>query len=1283
MIKLTKEYLSLLQCLLYKAQKREKRKQILKFQKIFYKSKSIIFFILSYKTLKKFEAKKVKNYLSESIFENIFKICILKKQIQIFYFLNSKLKFKNKLVSFRENFHNISSSILFLESKNKQIFSVHFVPYYHNIKLSYLSLRHFKFEYLSFFHYSNFLSLPTQNLLLFYFNNKKKQHHIHIQLNLYNCINYLKLGTKYQNPLFHYQTFHNFYFYHHNYFLDDDKIKYQNTFYFHLLSNRKQQFFLDNKQKQKNININKKTRSIFGKNCFINYNYKNSPLKKKNNNSCYYSTILNYPYFRQNSCFSSSQLLVFFYNTNKMGFLEIQLSNIQKQILLFILEPIWEAYFEIASYSHRRGRSLYDAIEFFRSNLKKQPMFLFKIYLKYFYKTKFFKSIDIKRKRNFKKLYTFTLHKKRVFFDKFHFLYNKMKIVSLFFCFFENIIYYGIQKKYQNYYLRTKQQIFLYQILKIFRQNNKKNNIYFLKIFYNKYFSILTIQNKIKKKIKNNKLINNYLILKLGSARIINYKKFIIDAYNCRDNIKHNQVINLKSKNYLLNNFLIFSLNNFFFEKINNLKQRLFLIELYKQKFPFDLKKSVSTFFPLKNNSSKIKGISFSIIFKDSNFFVSKNNFLFFFVKKNKKLFLNLLNYWNKEHFCFLKKKKQKTILLKNLQLRINIINKIEQIFVFSTKNYPVQWNYQILLKINLFFICGFFNSLIQFLNLVSFHNIFLIFLLFVKNIFFYSFLKKSCSFTNFFFIMYYSNFYVRIFSFFPYKLKKKIIVFLLKKNNVKFIWNILIKYENQIIYFNSNYNFLKSFQTILKKWMIFNKISLFIYIENTKIFNISRLFYRKLYSKSFLFHYDWIIFYLKQFLNGIVFINLYLKYSSNKRLYLKKNIKKERNFKKANILWSLNFFITKEKHTFLFYKKKFNGFSFFNFFMYHTNNNTFILNYLFFWQFYFIQILKHFKYIFSFMNYYQIYFFIIQKEKICTHIYTIEFCNQIIEFHFFQSLFLKFHYSIFVKYNDNNFLRNLINFSSKKKKNFSSFRLFYYIFSKIIKNKYTLIFYKKLMKQQILKIDYYFSIKPSKYNIQRHLFQIHTLVKKNHNKTQEYIIYKLSKTIKNWCFYYQIITPTIFYKYINYLTLQILWRWACKRHNQKSKKWIKIKYFYKLNLSNSILTLNNFSFKNCFHTQIHKKIVFASKINFFMNLSMKNYQTVLFRKIFDKNKKDIFPNFSRNSEKYNFSKINKKIFICLPNHTDIILIQHNSIQNDRSPFDGNFIYWIPRNFYD
>ena len=1228
MVKLTKEYLSILQYLIYKAQKQYKIKQISKYQKIISKSQSIILFLFRSKSVIDFERNKLRNetFLSQFIFKRIIQIIILKKKVQIHSLCNMQLN--KKLINFIENLQDYPYYNLSLNFINKQIFPIFFVFIYDRLKLSYLSLSFFNsyqnFSLLELFQYE-LLNIVNISIFLLLLSNPNK---VNFDINN-KKINILKKKSNFFNikflyKLFHYRRF--YYFYHQNYLIDSKKIEYHNFFYFDLLSNRKQQYFFFYKIRKNN--------KIQGRAlAWDNQLDKSSSIELKNNkltNSSpsgdrYYSLIFNFPYFRKNYCYFSEtpQLLNNFSLKNMTIIWLKKLNNIQKQILLFLFEPIWEACFEISSYSNRRGRSIYDAIEFLRLNLKQKPVFLFKTCVTFFDRVFYF------LKKRYIKLPT-----------------KIQDPFLVFLYFFENILLYGIQKKYQNYYLITKQQLFLYQIMKIFTQN-KKNNICFYKIFYNNKLLILSIQNKIFNKLEEKILIHNNISFNLKNIKtcIRNYKHFIIQNYKNFYSYQYEKnltifseyfINNIKSKNPLMQNLLIFSLSHFFFDKIKHLKQRLFSIELKKQHFSFYLQQIFVAFIPIKNDFFQKEGISFSIIFKDSNIFVSKNTFLFFI--KNKKVFFetNILNKWTNKDYCFYKKIENQydgVNLLRNNKKFIkklenksnfNIIQKKRQVFICWTKKYSTQWNYKILLKINLLFFYGYYNSLNKLLDLSSFHNIFLKFIVFIKNILF---LNKNIFYLKYIFIMYCLNFCGKFVSFIKYDFQHVYIIFLLEKNDVQFIWKNFIKYENQFLFFNSNFIFLESYQTIFKKSLIFNKLFLFFYLENNEIKIICNSQNQPLYrAPSFTFYYDGLN-YLKHFFYLIIYKTFSMKELSSCSI----NQKKKRNkIIRSNKLWSIKLFMIKKKHTFLFYKQHRRGFSFFDFYIYHTNKHKklFFSNYLFFWQFYFIAILLKLQYIKSFSNYYKIYNSINKKVLLWKY----KQIRKILQFYFCQFLIFQGIYTTSWESKNKRqkiYLRTILHFLFSCE--YSSLVLFRLIFSKHFNNDYLKI-YDLFFHQKKLTIFYFILIQPSKYNIQKHLFEINNIVKKNYSKSQEYLIFKLSRIIKNWCFYYQILTSTMLYKYIDYLTLHILWKWSCKRHYKKSKKWIKMKYFHKYKFIYNKLEKNNF--KN--QLFLKKKIVFGYQTKDFLISNKQKPAEILLSIFFNKKKTKFYIIFKFFKKQFN-----------------------------------------------
>lgn len=109
----------------------------------------------------------------------------------------------------------------------------------------------------------------------------------------------------------------------------------------------------------------------------------------------------------------------------------------------------------------------------------------------------------------------------------------------------------------------------------------------------------------------------------------------------------------------------------------------------------------------------------------------------------------------------------------------------------------------------------------------------------------------------------------------------------------------------------------------------------------------------------------------------------------------------------------------------------------------------------------------------------------------------------------------------------------------------------------------------------------------PSPENVRLHLKKLKKIIQQSSTKTQEQLIYKLSFEIQIWCSFYKNSASKKIFAYCNYITYKYLWRWACKRHPNKSKRWIKNKYFYVVTnqtgffsvsqkKTNSMLTLKN-----------------------------------------------------------------------------------------------------------
>ena len=96
-------------------------------------------------------------------------------------------------------------------------------------------------------------------------------------------------------------------------------------------------------------------------------------------------------------------------------------------------------------------------------------------------------------------------------------------------------------------------------------------------------------------------------------------------------------------------------------------------------------------------------------------------------------------------------------------------------------------------------------------------------------------------------------------------------------------------------------------------------------------------------------------------------------------------------------------------------------------------------------------------------------------------------------------------------------------------------------------------------------------TINPSKKQILLHFEKLKKIIKISSSSTQEQLIIKLSSQIRIWSYYYNTSCNNKILNYCDYFIFKLLWRWACRRHPKKNKKWIKYKYFYQINGKNWI----------------------------------------------------------------------------------------------------------------
>jgi RNA-directed DNA polymerase len=139
-------------------------------------------------------------------------------------------------------------------------------------------------------------------------------------------------------------------------------------------------------------------------------------------------------------------------------------------------------------------------------------------------------------------------------------------------------------------------------------------------------------------------------------------------------------------------------------------------------------------------------------------------------------------------------------------------------------------------------------------------------------------------------------------------------------------------------------------------------------------------------------------------------------------------------------------------------------------------------------------------------------------------------------------------------------------------------------------------------------------TIKPSKEKIKLHLDKLKRVIKSYKNAPQKILIQKLNSMIRGWVNYYSTVVCKDTFQRCDYQLWKKLRAWGISRHPNKSKSWVKNKYWHR----------------------IDDRLIFSAK--------------------------------ERDKEDY-------KIVL----HRDKPTKRFVKVQNTRSPFDGDWLYWSKR----
>lgn len=100
---------------------------------------------------------------------------------------------------------------------------------------------------------------------------------------------------------------------------------------------------------------------------------------------------------------------------------------------------------------------------------------------------------------------------------------------------------------------------------------------------------------------------------------------------------------------------------------------------------------------------------------------------------------------------------------------------------------------------------------------------------------------------------------------------------------------------------------------------------------------------------------------------------------------------------------------------------------------------------------------------------------------------------------------------------------------------------------------------------QNIRKYNGKLLIKPSNKNAQTFMAKIRTTIKGSATANQINLIRLLNPMIKGWADYHRHVVSKKVFHQIDAKIWQGLWQWCCRRHPDKSKKWIKDRYFHRM----------------------------------------------------------------------------------------------------------------------
>lgn len=100
--------------------------------------------------------------------------------------------------------------------------------------------------------------------------------------------------------------------------------------------------------------------------------------------------------------------------------------------------------------------------------------------------------------------------------------------------------------------------------------------------------------------------------------------------------------------------------------------------------------------------------------------------------------------------------------------------------------------------------------------------------------------------------------------------------------------------------------------------------------------------------------------------------------------------------------------------------------------------------------------------------------------------------------------------------------------------------------------------------------------VKPSKKSIEKFLNEIREIIKNNAQIKQKDLILHLNKKIREWRNYHKHVVARDVFESCDNEIFQALWKWSLRRHRNKSKQWVKDRYFHRIANDNLVFYDNS-----------------------------------------------------------------------------------------------------------